>query len=117
MKKYVSIILAVVLAFSISIVAFAAKYIGDANNDGNVSAIDARLVLQYAAGTIEYTEDDVKVCDTNGDGKITAVDARKVLQFAAGLIPLEEIQTKPGINVGEGENDSGISWGDITEVK
>ncbi len=116
MKKYVSIILAVVLAFSISVVAFAARYLGDANNDGKVTAIDARTVLRFAANPDEYTADDLKVCDVNGDGKISAYDARKVLQMAAGLLPCEEIKEDSGVNVGTGSNDAEINWGDIKPV-
>ena len=57
---------------------------GDINGDGQVTAIDARWVLQIAAGTREVTEAERKLADLNGDGEITAVDARWVLQIAAG---------------------------------
>lgn len=57
---------------------------GDINGDGQVTAVDARWVLQIAAGTREVTEAGRKLADLNGDGEITAVDARWVLQIAAG---------------------------------
>ena len=57
---------------------------GDINGDGQVTAVDARWVLQIAAGTREVTEAERKLVDLNGDGEITAVDARWVLQIAAG---------------------------------
>ncbi|MBR5246501.1 MAG: leucine-rich repeat protein [Clostridia bacterium] len=57
--------------------------IGDANGDGKVSAIDARWVLQYAAGMRELDEHYLKLTDVNNDGKVTAFDARKILQMAA----------------------------------
>ena len=57
---------------------------GDINGDGKVTAIDARWVLQIAAGTREVTEAERISVDLNGDGKVTAVDARWVLQIAAG---------------------------------
>lgn len=57
---------------------------GDINGDGKVTAVDARWVLQIAAGTREVTEDEKKSVDLNKDGKVTAVDARWVLQIAAG---------------------------------
>ena len=57
---------------------------GDINGDGKVTAIDARWVLQIAAGTREVTEAERKSVDLNKDGKVTAIDARWVLQAAAG---------------------------------
>ena len=57
---------------------------GDINGDGQVTAVDARWVLQIAAGTREVTEAEREIADLNGDGEITAVDARWVLQIAAG---------------------------------
>ena len=57
---------------------------GDINGDGKVTAVDARWVLQIAAGTREVTEAERISVDLNGDGKVTAVDARWVLQIAAG---------------------------------
>ena len=56
---------------------------GDVNADGKVDAVDARWVLQAAAGmrTLENATD----ADVNTDGKIDAVDARWILQAAAGM--------------------------------
>lgn len=56
---------------------------GDVNGDGKVSAIDARMALQCAAGNIELDEHQLKLADVTGDGEITAIDARKILQIAA----------------------------------
>lgn len=57
---------------------------GDINGDGKVTAVDARWVLQIAAGTRDVTEAEKISVDLNKDGKVTAVDARWVLQIAAG---------------------------------
>ncbi len=114
MKKYISIILAVIIAFSMSVVAFAkVVYKGDANGDGEITALDARETLQFAADIKKPTSDDIKIVDMNGDGKITALDARAVLQAAAGLV---EWETVPGVSVGEGDGDGSIDWGDIGQV-
>lgn len=59
--------------------------IGDANNDGKVTAVDARLVLQHVAGIIKLTESQSTLVDMNGDGNVTAVDARIILRKVAGL--------------------------------
>lgn len=58
---------------------------GDVNGDGDITAVDARMVLQIVAGL--ETNDDVslEVADVSGDGTISAVDARMILQIVAGL--------------------------------
>lgn len=58
--------------------------LGDANGDGKVSSIDARWVLQVAAGTRIPTEEESIRMDVNGSGTITAIDARWILQIVAG---------------------------------
>ena len=62
---------------------------GDVNNSGDVTAIDARLVLQYIADNYELSDEAVLLADVNGDGDITAIDARLILQVAAGNIVLQ----------------------------
>jgi plastocyanin len=59
---------------------------GDADCSGNVTSIDAALILQRSAALIEGVscEDNA---DVNLDGAITSVDAALVLQRVAGLIP------------------------------
>lgn len=82
MKKTISVILAIVMivsAFSVSAYALT----GDANSDNKITAVDARMILQYVAGL--NSDVNVENYDINGDGKITAIDARVVLQIVAGL--------------------------------
>ncbi len=59
--------------------------LGDANRDGDITAIDARVILQYVAGLEISFEITNELADMNGDGNITAVDARIILQMVAGL--------------------------------
>lgn len=112
MKKLISLILVVVMAFSLSVVVFAAK-LGDVNEDGKVSAQDALMVLQYAAGSRTLTAAQQKKADCNKDGKVSAVDARKILQMVAGLIPEEEMSTSTPPGIGGGEGNDSISWDEI----
>ncbi|MBQ8765726.1 MAG: leucine-rich repeat protein [Clostridia bacterium] len=58
---------------------------GDVNNDGNVKASDARLVLQVVAGLKNTNEINFENADVNDDDKITSVDARMILQIVAGI--------------------------------
>lgn len=58
---------------------------GDVHTDSNVNAVDARWVLQAAAGLRALQFDSWRIADVNQDGVINAVDARWVLQTAAGM--------------------------------
>jgi hypothetical protein len=84
--KIISVMLAVMLIVTaIPFTTFAATT-GDVNGDGNISAVDARLILQVVAEL--KTADSLQNtagADVNDDGKITAVDARIVLQMVAGI--------------------------------
>ncbi|MBR2413568.1 MAG: serine hydrolase [Clostridia bacterium] len=68
--------------------------LGDVNNDGAVTADDARLTLRY----VVYLEDDddiIRLCgedyefqfamDANRDGKLDSGDARMILRMSVGL--------------------------------
>ena len=62
------------------------KYLnGDVDNDGRVSASDARLTLRAGAGLEELTPLAADAADVNGDGRITAKDARSILRYAAKI--------------------------------
>ena len=58
---------------------------GDINNDGKVTASDARKILRIASGLESASGQAKKNADVNGDGKITAADAREALRIASGL--------------------------------
>ena len=94
MKKLISVILAMSILLTMSIPAIADRTIwGDVNDDGNITAVDARIILQIVAGVKEETDFIKSIGDVNFDGKISAVDARIVLQVVAGIISAPE---KPG---------------------
>lgn len=59
--------------------------LGDVNGDGEITAIDARLVLQHVAGLRTLNEAEFARANVNGDKDVTAMDARKILQIVAGL--------------------------------
>jgi len=58
---------------------------GDINNDGRITAVDARWALQAASGTRTLTAEQLQQANVNGDNKVTAVDARWILQAASGI--------------------------------
>ena len=55
---------------------------GDVDGDGEVTASDAGLILQFVAGW--DVSADVTTADVDGDGVITASDAGLILQYVAG---------------------------------
>ena len=65
---------------------------GDVNQDGKVTASDARLALRYSAKLQMLTNAQMKAADANADGKVTAADARILLRYAAGLAILDFIK-------------------------
>ncbi len=62
-----------------------AARLGDVNCDGDVSSIDAALVLQLTAGVVSFLFCQ-EAADVDGDGNTTSVDAALILQFTAGLL-------------------------------
>ncbi len=116
MKKIISLVLVVSMVLSLSIVAFAVKK-GDVNKDGAVTALDARDVLQHAAGLKTLSSAEQERADYNGDGNVSAIDARKILQVAAGLIQAEEMTTSDGPIIGDGDSNDSVSWDDLINGK
>lgn len=59
--------------------------LGDVNEDGKITAADARLLLRCSANLEKVTVYFLTYGDFNKDGKITANDARTALRIAASL--------------------------------
>ena len=55
---------------------------GDLDGNGLVSAIDARIALQYSVEDGELNYAQILAGDLNGDGEVTAIDARRMLQMS-----------------------------------
>ena len=58
---------------------------GDANCSGDVSSIDAAIVLQFGAG-LTGSLPCLAAADVNASGAVDAIDAALILQFVAGLL-------------------------------
>ena len=75
-------------ALIISIVENEELFIGDVDNDGKLSAGDARLTLRYTVGLEpNLTSYQINVADYNRDGSVTSSDARSILRVSVGLTP------------------------------
>ena len=74
---------------------------GDVSDDGNITAYDASLVLQYVVGLIELLPDEQEAADVTGDDTISALDAALILQYTVGLItefPREQPSIAPALH-------------------
>lgn len=63
--------------------------LGDVNNDGRLTASDARLLLRCAARIDNITEYILTYGDYNKDNKITSSDARTALRVSASIEKIE----------------------------
>ena len=59
---------------------------GDVNDDGFIDTVDTLLIMQYAAGNVQLTQNQLLAADVNGDGAADVVDALMILQYNAGTI-------------------------------
>ncbi len=92
-NKLISIILAAAIICS-SFVVFAnadSKMLGDINEDGEITASDARTVLRVSAEMETLPDEKLVYADVNFDGEITASDARAILRASAEIEALPEM--------------------------
>ena len=59
---------------------------GDVNNDGAVTLVDAILVLDYSNGVIGAEGLTLGMADVDGDGEVKLVDAILILDFSNGVL-------------------------------
>jgi hypothetical protein len=86
---------------------FIRSLLGDVNGSGNLSPLDATLILQFLSGQFEipnsrYPNFVLEVADTSGNGEIRALDASFILQKVLGII-----EDMPGENIGLECNEGG----------
>ena len=74
---------------------------GDVSGDGNITAYDASLVLQYVVGLIELSPKEWEAADVTDNDKVSALDAALILQYSVGLItefPADNTTVAPAFN-------------------
>ncbi len=57
--------------------------LGDADQSGKVSIVDAKLVLEYVVGTATLNDEQMKLADMDANGKVNVTDAKLILQKVA----------------------------------
>lgn len=62
------------------------QIIGDVNDDGSVTVLDATMLQKYIAGLVSLSNEQLTLADTNGDGSVTVLDATEIQKYLAGLV-------------------------------
>ena len=60
--------------------------LGDVNGDGQITVLDALMMLQAINDIINLNAEQFIRADLNKDGILTAAEALKILQYANGSI-------------------------------
>ncbi|MBQ6897810.1 MAG: MBL fold metallo-hydrolase [Clostridia bacterium] len=88
MKKYalrlIALLTAVMILLPVNVHA-SSLLAGDIDNDGSVTASDARLALRYSVGLEEFDDQQQLISDVDFSNKTDASDARTILRMAVGL--------------------------------
>ena len=82
---------------------------GDADNDGQITAVDAAWVLEAVVGRRTTSSGDLVRCDVTGDGTCSALDAALILQFTVGIIPEFPVQSN-STTVAPGLHTTGTTY-------
>lgn len=83
--RIVSSIVAIIMIISLIPVSASARVKGDFDENGKITAMDARIALRIAAKLMYFEDIFIEIGDMNGDGKITAGDARTLLRMSARI--------------------------------
>lgn len=62
------------------------QIIGDVNDDGSVTVLDATMLQKYISGLVSLSNEQLALADTNGDGSVTVLDATGIQKYLAGLV-------------------------------
>lgn len=89
MKKLISLLLSVIVVFSLAVNASAAGLMGDVNSDGEINSADALAILIYSVGESSDNFNEA-VADLNEDGFINSSDALFVLEISVGIREIPE---------------------------
>ncbi len=73
------------------------KKFGDIDDDGKITASDARLVLRASVGLERFSPDVLRRADYDNSGRISALNARTTLRISVGLDSLYMILLENGM--------------------
>ena len=85
----------VVKRYNISVLPPPPIIYGDVNDDGNVTPLDAALVMQHVVGEPTLNSEQQIRADVTNDGTLSSLDAALILQKITGLISEFPVQSTP----------------------
>lgn len=66
------------------------KTLGDTNNDGKITIVDATIIQKYIANVTDLTDNQKFVADANGDNQLTIRDATEIQKYVAKYTTVNE---------------------------
>lgn len=96
MKKFLIVILTILitLSSSICVIAEVSYKLGDVNQDGQVSVIDAVLIQCYILENYDIDDSFTVTVDVDGDKNVNIIDVVYVLRYIINIIdhfPAEDL--------------------------
>ncbi|MGN1297293.1 MAG: dockerin type I domain-containing protein [Clostridia bacterium] len=88
--------------------------LGDIDDDGSITSNDAKLIQEFLAEIITFTDDQKLRADTNSDGDIDINDVTYLQKYIIAQNPYDEI--KPN-GLGDANDDGIINSEDITLIQ
>lgn len=67
------------------------QFLGDVDNDGKITEIDALLIFHHKAGEITLSDEELLRADADGDGSASIADALKILKHITGEALIDEV--------------------------
>lgn len=67
------------------------QFIGDIDNDGKITQIDALLIFSHKSGEITLSAEELLRADADGNGKVELADALRILKHITGEILIDEV--------------------------
>lgn len=100
MKKVLLVLLVIIILMTSTfcVVAKETVILGDVNNDGNVSIMDATQIQFYLADLLGVDELDVSLADVDGNGTVAIMDATTIQLYLVQIIdklPGENVSPTP----------------------
>ena len=59
--------------------------VGDVNNSGSVTALDATAIQQHLTKTVLLSDDALVLADVNADGRVSSTDAAYIQRVLAHI--------------------------------
>jgi hypothetical protein len=86
--------------------------LGDVNQSGSVTAIDATITLQYVVGAAQLTDAQVNLADVSGNGTVSSLDASLILRRVVDInyrFPRQDMSYPLAVTIqGEGSVDEAV---------